>query len=211
MNINVENIYLSKLSQFKSKLEVNAAKCPGATVAFQDLLSEIEDRLSLESYGVSSSNDTSSYSGIIKVGGVSDTTDEIEAAIENAAYKTGLDPNLIRAVVQTESSFRTNAVSSCGAQGLMQLMPGTAAELGVADSFDAYQNALGGATYLKKQIDRFGDVRLALAAYNTGPARIASLNISDVNNANEYEKISSGVRGYVDKVMAYYEKFDQIY
>ena len=109
--------------------------------------------------------------------------------------KTGLDPNLIRAVIRVESSFRTDAVSSAGAQGLMQLMPGTAREVGVDDPFDPHQNVRGGATYLKRQLQRFGDIRLALAAYNTGPGRIASLGIADPDNADEYTKISPARKG----------------
>lgn len=211
MNINVEDIYLSKLNQFRSKIEVKASKCSGASGVFQNLLSDVENRMNLANSEVSTNYNSTIYTSATKTIAVSQSSDEIEAAVMNAAYNTGLDPNLIRAVIQTESSFRTNAVSSCGAQGLMQLMPGTAKELGVKDSFDAYQNVNGGATYLKKQIDRFGDVRLALAAYNTGPARIASLKITDADDESEYGKISSGVRGYVDKVMTYYDQFSRMY
>lgn len=210
--MNIQSIYQSKLNQFKSVMEANSSKCAGAQVAFKDLLNAVDLRLSNinSSYQPSISNtawtNTTGDTSTLKT---STSTAQIESIVENVAASTGMDPNLIRAVIQTESSFRTDAVSGCGAQGLMQLMPGTARELGVTDSFDAYQNVKGGTTYLKKQIDRFGDVRLALAAYNTGPARIARLNITDPNNAEEYSKISSGVRGYVDKVMKYYDHFSK--
>ena len=116
-------------------------------------------------------------------------------------------PTLSRAVIRIESNFHANAVSGCGAMGLMQLMPGTAKELGVTNAFDPAQNIFGGAAYIKKQLKRFGDVRLALAAYNTGPGRIGSLHISNPDDPAEYQKISKGVRGYVEKALSYYRKY----
>lgn len=90
-------------------------------------------------------------------------------AITRAAASFGLDPKLIEAVIQTESGFNAQAVSPVGAQGLMQLMPGTAADLGVKDAFDPEQNIQAGSKYLKQLMDRYhGDTGLALAAYNWG-------------------------------------------
>jgi hypothetical protein len=83
----------------------------------------------------------------------------------------GLHPGLLDAVVFRESRGRMDAVSPKGALGIMQLMPGTAAELGV-DPRDLQQNIRGGALYLKRQIDRFGSVPLGLAAYNAGPGSV---------------------------------------
>jgi len=86
-----------------------------------------------------------------------------------AAEKHGLDPKLIEAVVRTESDFNAQAVSSVGAQGLMQLMPETAADLGVSDAFNPEQNIEAGSRYLKQLMQRYdGDTKLALAAYNWG-------------------------------------------
>jgi soluble lytic murein transglycosylase-like protein len=92
--------------------------------------------------------------------------------IEEAAGKTGLPGELISAVMETESGFRPDAVSPAGAQGLMQLMPGTARALGVDDPYDPRQNVLGGAEYLRRQLGHFGTVEKALAAYNAGPAAV---------------------------------------
>ncbi|HWQ85405.1 lytic transglycosylase domain-containing protein [Brevundimonas sp.] len=110
-----------------------------------------------------------------------------QAAIDAAAQAHGLDPKLLHALVVTESAYRADARSTAGAGGLTQLMPGTASELGVGDRFDPVENLRGGADYLARQIRRFGDLRLALAAYNAGPARVARLGrIPDIAETQFY-------------------------
>ena len=102
---------------------------------------------------------------------------EIADSIKSAARKYNLSEKLIKSVIQAESNFQADAVSPAGAQGLMQLMPATAKELGVDDPFDVRQNIDGGAGYLRQMLDRFGqDVRLALAAYNAGPGTVEKYN-----------------------------------
>jgi soluble lytic murein transglycosylase-like protein len=97
-----------------------------------------------------------------------------ENLIQEAASTFALDPALIRAVMQTESAFNPFVVSRVGAQGLMQLMPALAEEMGVRDSFDPRENIMGGARYLRELLDRHrGNVRLALASYNAGPTAVA--------------------------------------
>jgi soluble lytic murein transglycosylase-like protein len=97
----------------------------------------------------------------------------IEPLVEQAARREGLAPGLLRAVIARESAGRACAVSRKGAQGLMQLMPETAALLGVADPFDPAQNIDGGARFLRYLLGRYaGSTALALAAYNAGPARV---------------------------------------
>ena len=93
--------------------------------------------------------------------------------IEAAARQVGLDPALIRAIIQVESGFDPEAVSHKGARGLMQLHPRTAAELAVRDSFDPAENIFGGVRYLRHLHGRFhGNLRLTLAAYNAGPEAV---------------------------------------
>lgn len=93
--------------------------------------------------------------------------------VDAAAKQNRLDPALLDAVIGQESGFRPDAVSSAGAVGLMQLMPDTARELGVADPFDPAQNVEGGAKYLRSLLDRYnGRLDLALAAYNAGPGAV---------------------------------------
>jgi hypothetical protein len=96
---------------------------------------------------------------------------DYRALAEQIAIEEGVDPYLFLKLVGAESSFNPNAGSSAGAIGLAQLMPGTAAELGV-DPSDPIQNLRGGARYLKQQLDEFGDPALALAAYNAGPGNV---------------------------------------
>ncbi|MEM8825846.1 MAG: lytic transglycosylase domain-containing protein [Pseudomonadota bacterium] len=93
--------------------------------------------------------------------------------IADAAETFGLSSALIDAVAWQESRYRIDAVSRAGAMGVMQLMPGTARDLGVRDPFDAAENIAGGARYLRAQLDRFDDLALALAAYNAGPGAVA--------------------------------------
>lgn len=93
--------------------------------------------------------------------------------IDEAAAVNKIDSALICAVIKTESGGDPRAESPAGAKGLMQLMDDTAAELGVTKVFDPRQNILSGARYLARQMDRFGDPRLALAAYNAGPGNVA--------------------------------------
>jgi soluble lytic murein transglycosylase-like protein len=95
-----------------------------------------------------------------------------DALIEAAARRYELPAALIKAVIQVESNFNPMAVSVAGAKGLMQLMDVTAASLGVKDSFDPVQNIEGGAAYLRRLLDRYGQVPLALAAYNAGPGTV---------------------------------------
>lgn len=108
-------------------------------------------------------------------------------AIADAAERHGLDPKLLHALVIVESAYRAEACSPVGACGLTQLMPGTARDLGVADRFDPLENLRGGADYLARQMLRFGDVRLALAAYNSGPERVARLGrIPEITETRNY-------------------------
>jgi len=119
------------------------------------------------------------------------------AGIINKAAKTyDVDPNLIAAMAFRESAFNASAVSTRGAQGIMQLMPRTAKALGVKDAFDPEESVVGGTKYIKSLLDRFhGNVDVALAAYNAGPELVAK-----VGPAATQEAVN-----YVTAIKSYYE------
>ncbi len=118
--------------------------------------------------------------------------------IEAAATAHKIDAKLLKAVAQVESCFDRTAVSKVGAQGVMQLMPATARELGVTDSFNARQNINGGAQYLAQMLKRFKhDHRLALAAYNAGPGAVEK---------HEGVPPYPETQNYVKKVLVLYSK-----
>lgn len=102
------------------------------------------------------------------------TTASLEEIFTEAAEKYNVPKNLIKAIAKAESDFNPNATSGAGAQGIMQLMPATARELGVTDSYDPYQNIMGGTKYISEMLAKYdGNVSLALAAYNAGSNNVA--------------------------------------
>ncbi|GIV54082.1 MAG: hypothetical protein KatS3mg039_0600 [Candidatus Kapaibacterium sp.] len=121
-------------------------------------------------------------------------------AIEQASRQYGVPVWLIKAVIAAESAGRTDAVSPAGAKGLMQLMDATAADVGVENVFDPADNILGGTRYLRMMLDRFGSVRLALAAYNAGPGAVARYG-----GVPPYAE----TQAYVRRVEAYARQFQQ--
>ncbi|MFP6663290.1 MAG: lytic transglycosylase domain-containing protein [Deltaproteobacteria bacterium] len=119
----------------------------------------------------------------------------LERLIQRIASQAKIDPALVHAVVRAESGFDRFAVSRKGAQGLMQLMPDTAREVGVKNPFIAEQNLQGGVAYLRRMLDLFaGNTRLALAAYNAGPTAVL---------AHGAVPPFPETRRYVDKVLAF--------
>lgn len=119
--------------------------------------------------------------------------------IRRIARRYRIDPPLIKAIIHVESDFNHRAVSSQGAQGLMQLMPGTARELRVSNPFNAKENIDGGTRYFRKMLDSFGgNLILSLAAYNAGPGRVA--------RTGGVPKIKE-TRRYVNKVLKRYKVY----
>jgi soluble lytic murein transglycosylase-like protein len=121
--------------------------------------------------------------------------------IKEAAHRHGLPEALIRAVIMTESAFDPLAVSSAGAQGLMQLMPALADEMGVSNVFDPRENIMAGAQYLKSLLEtQKGNIKLALASYNAGPG-----NVKRYNGIPPFKE----TRRYVEKIMDLVEESEE--
>lgn len=150
---------------------------------------------------ISTAESNKRYSGIKALNNRKNINTKFDSYILNAAHKYRVDPLLIKSVIKVESSFNQFAVSHSGAQGLMQLMPGTARDLQVKDPFDASQNISAGTRYLRKQLDVFnGDLELSLAAYNAGSGLVSRLG--------RVPRIPETIN-YISKVMKQYHAYRQ--
>ncbi|HJV34972.1 lytic transglycosylase domain-containing protein [Geomonas sp.] len=123
----------------------------------------------------------------------------LQAIIDKAARRYGVDGGLIKAVIKAESDFNPRAVSPVGAQGLMQLMPSTARGLGVTDAFDPEQNVMAGTRFLKDMLTRYGgNIDEALAAYNWGPGNV---------DRHGTDTLPRETRAYLGKVKGLYSQY----
>lgn len=141
---------------------------------------------------------TKSNSDSVDFSSYLNTNKSLDDIYTEASQTYGVSKELLKAMTKQESNFNPNATSRSGAQGLMQLMPSTAASLGVTDSYDPYQNIMGGAKYIRKMLDKYnGDVSLALAAYNAGS-----------NNVDKYGGIPpfAETQNYVAKITGYLQQ-----
>lgn len=128
------------------------------------------------------------------------TNTNLDPIIEKAARKYEVDADLIRSVIKTESNFNSQAISPKGAKGLMQLMPGTARDLGVKDAYDPEENIMGGTRYLKSLLDRYhGKIDLTLAAYNWGMGNVEK----------NPQKLPRETANYIARVNNYYKNFKE--
>ncbi len=132
-----------------------------------------------------------------------------DSLINEASQKYGVPVALIKAVIDTESSFNPSVTSSAGAKGLMQLMDATAQGLGVSDPYDPAQNIDAGVRYLSYQIKRFnGQENMALAAYNAGPGRVQRLGVStDEQLMSVLDKLPVETQRYITKIQNAREKY----
>ena len=131
---------------------------------------------------------------------------QYEPIFDEASRTYGVSKSLLLAVAKAESNFDTNSVSHAGAQGIMQLMPGTAKTLGVKNAFDPYENIMGGAKLLRDNIKSFGSVPLALAAYNAGPGAVKKYGgVPPYKETQNYvKKIMADLGDSANRVMSHF-------
>ena len=154
----------------------------------------------------------SAFASTLRSRAISSGSVDLDAIFDAAGQKYNISPNLLKAVAKVESNFRADVTSKVGAMGIMQLMPGTARYLGVDDPYNAEQSIMGGAKYLREQLDRFnGDVEHALAAYNAGwPAVIKHGGIPPFRETQAYvpKVLSYMGGGEITAGMLTYDGFD---
>lgn len=222
MNIpNVSNIMNQKIAEIQGRLPVKLNISTQSDISFAATFSEASSILESSApiidseflannisqstpgtkYPLVSGSYESVYPRLSQVE-IQELMPRIDAAIETYSEQFGIDSELVRAVIKEESGFQPFALSTSGAMGLMQLMPGTAEGLGVTDAYNIEQSIKGGTQYLSYQLSAFDEnLELALAAYNAGP-----------NAVKKYDGIPpyEQTQNYVKKVMNSYELYQAL-
>lgn len=173
----------------QASARARAAEAAAEAAEFSSVLAENTQAVSSGSTGEASASST----------GTSYSEEDLDAIFQEAANTYGVSAVILKSIAKAESGFNPSAVSSAGAVGIMQLMPQTAASLGVTNSYDARENIMGGAKYISQLLSKYeGNISLALAAYNAGSG-----------NVEKYGGIPpfTETQNYVQKVLSYMEDF----
>ena len=219
MGMKVSDILAQKISEIQGRLPV---KMNGTNMPVDNFSSVLDESMStagnstplidpslLGTFSVSDSTSTTRYPLVsgsyesvyprLTQAEITDLMPRIDAAIDTYSKQFNVDPKLVRAVMKQESSFQPFALSTSGAMGLMQLMPGTAEGLGVSDPYNIEENIRGGTQYICQQLVTFNnDLELALAAYNAGPNAVTKYG-----GIPPYEQ----TQNYVKMVLQYYDMY----
>ncbi len=181
-----------------SEADIHKFVAPDGSVAFTNMPTEKGGKIIFKEQKTNSKNKNTAVRSSGSV-----YNESFNSIATEKAAKYNLDPELVKAVIKAESNWNPYAVSPKGARGLMQLMPSTASDLGVYNSFDPEENIDGGTRYLRYLLGKFnGDLSLALAAYNAGPAR--------VEKSKSIPAITETVQ-YVKRVMSLYSGMPSFY
>ncbi len=188
---------------FENEMAGMITKSKGMGIAemlYQKMTGErLENNIPIKSFGNKLDIDTNSTDDVKKVLPSSSALDRLSVfddIINQASEQYGVPTNIIKSVILTESAANQNAISKCKAKGLMQLMDGTARDMGVKNVWDAKENIFGGTKYLSQMLRQYnGDLKLALAAYNAGPGNVDKYN--GVPPFDETQKYVTRVFGYL--------------
>lgn len=195
------NAIENKISSLEGRFESRATPAPGKGVG--DKFATDSRGVNFEQHLINSLGDKKFKPGqqpsSVPSGKQQLDSASVKPYIQEAAAKYNVDPALIEAVIKQESAYNVTARSHVGAQGLMQLMPGTAKDLGVQNSLDPRENVMGGTKYLAQLMDMFdGNLTKVLAGYNAGPG-----NVQKYGGVPPFEE----TQNYVEKVLNNYDQF----
>ena len=204
MYINANNIYFAKMHEISNKIDSVLQKANGFS-NFGQVLAGVQKTSATASvqagFSASTQDMTASQLDTASQNLAGSKTD-YDAIISQKSSQYGVNENLVKAVIEAESDYHASSVSSCGAIGLMQLMPSTAKSLGVSNPYDPAENIDGGIRYLKDKLDSYhGNIKMALAAYNCGPGKLNSLHITNIDDPVQFARLPSETQNYVNKIM----------
>jgi soluble lytic murein transglycosylase-like protein len=199
---------LNKLDLSLSSSDSTTASDNKADTSFDDILKNLLEQQPAAALPLSD-NDANPLNSRLASGSLGfyppslSSPSSYDPLIDQASKQYGVDSSLIKAVIDTESSFKNHEISSSGAKGLMQLMDDTGRGLGVTDPFDPQQNIQAGTHFLADLLKSYnGSESMALAAYNGGPGRLANLGITNENQlAAKYHLLPQETQKYVHKVL----------